>query len=534
MNLGARQILFHEEVVARDIGEDEAAVRSEDINAFGVQQEIQQVHISDSAFVACSRLQGVVRDHELGKVVFDAEQGGCFLDALLFVGDEIGGLDVNLARRVVYDKVDFIASRFMSAVGVTLPFHDADVNGITAPDQFAVDDILHQMRGLELSKIHARVSKARVCCVVFCRIVQIVPTLDVVSVDLLDDKGVFKVLEVVRNRRLVDGCLERRREDVCKFVWIGERTDGAHHDIDDSLKQHRVFDFIPFNDIADVDGIIEVGKILSLLGIGILEDAVGHASEAHVFFKKGVWIGIVGFAPAEFSERERMHIDDLSASAKLGCDVARQHLGVGSCHIHIYVGRCAQPVQDVDKRNVAGFPVVRVNLIQIHAVGQDFMAPLNFVYQDIAHPACRCNALANILVECKRIRERLVGRFFKVNFNDVVWRNPRVKKMILKNIEKGETLADTSNAGQYLYEIIPLRFDKRSFKLISDDCHSHRSVLIFMDLSVKFNMPVLYHNRPCRARRRARVARSRRHERDPSLEAGRMDELKTTTIRALI
>ena len=471
-------------------------MRSEDVNAFGVFQEIQQVHVGDSAFVACSRLQGVVGDHKLGEIVFDAAQGGRLLNTLLLVGDEICGLDVNLARRIVYDKVDFITSRFMSAVGALFLFNDANVDGIAAPDQFAVDDVLHQVRRLELAKVHSCVPEPGVCGVVFCRIVQIVPSLNVVSVHLFDDKGVFKMLEIARNRRIAGGCLEGRREDVRKFGRIGERTDGAHHDIDDSLKQCRVFDLVPFDDISDVDGIVEIGEIVPLLGIGVLQGAIGHAADAHVLFKKGIGIGRSRLAAAKLAERKRMHGNDLASSAKLGRDVAGEHLGVGSRYIHIHVGRCSQPVQDVDKGNVAGIPVIGVDVAQIHAVGQDFMASLDFVYQNIARPFCGCNALANIAVERERIRELLIRGLFEVDFDDVVWRGPGFEKMILKDVEKGETLPDTPNPSQYLYETVPLRLDKRSFKFFSDDRHSCRSVLIFMDLSRKFNTTVLYHNKP--------------------------------------
>ena len=98
-----------------------------------------------SVIVAPRPFMEVACDYDLAEAVAAVAKGESFLIAFLGVWNCVCGLDVDSFVGLIDDKVYFILSDFMLAINPCFVLDDADVNGISTAEEFAVDHIFHQM-----------------------------------------------------------------------------------------------------------------------------------------------------------------------------------------------------------------------------------------------------------------------------------------------------------------------------------------------------------------------------------------------------
>ena len=419
---------------------------SNGFKAFGVCKEIDESEIHDSIVVSSTWLERVVGDDDFGKVVPNVQKRCAFLLALGCVWNAVRRLHVDDLGRGVDNKIDFIFPDFVRPVGMEFLSDDSDIHGIPPPQEFAVNDIFHQMRWFDLSEVEPRVAQTGVGRVIFHGIVQIALPLDIITVGLCDDKCVFKKLKMLGDGRF--GRIESGQcfDGVDKFCQVGERPDAAHCDIDYPFEQSVGLDPIPFDHVSYVNGLVEVLEIRFLFGDGIHQNAVRQPAEAHVFVNKGKWAVVASLEGRELAERKRRDVDDLSASAKFGSDIVGKHLGVGTCDVDVNVGFCPKAIQHAVECNVARFPFIRMNLGKVNAFRQDLMAGLNFINENIAGSLRFGNSFPYVLVKGKRIGQALVGGLFKVDFDDVAGSDTIFQQMPLENVKQKITFTATSYA----------------------------------------------------------------------------------------
>ena len=76
------------------------------------------------------------------------------------------------------------------------------------------------------------------------------------------------------------------------------------------------------------------------------------------------------------------------------------------------------------------------------------------------------------ILQCGRSSERLCVRIFKIDFDDVVFRNPIFEQMRFKQIEQEIALSTAANASENLDKIVVFRCDQSIQQFSSFDVHS--------------------------------------------------------------
>jgi hypothetical protein len=161
-----------------------------------------------------------------------------------------GGVAVAARRRLAEDGCEHL--------------HGPDVHRVVAPDEFVVDDVLHEVRVFVLSEVETRIADAGVDGIVFGGVVEIAVPAQIEEPRILDEEGRFKITEVFANGRFVADKLARGVDCVAEFRGIGEAADVAHGRVGHDFKQGVVLEVVSLDDVADVDGRVEIVKIAPL------------------------------------------------------------------------------------------------------------------------------------------------------------------------------------------------------------------------------------------------------------------------------
>ena len=189
-----------------------------------------------------------------------AEREG-FLFALFAVGDVPCGLDVKAHVAFVDDEIHFVTLAATLAGDGREHLHGADINRIVASDEFVVDGILHEMRVLVLTEVEPRIADAGIDGIVFGRVVEIAVSAQIEEPRILDEERRFKITEVFADGRFVAGKLAGGVDCVAELRGIGKAADVAHGRVGYDFKQGVVLEAISLDDVAEIDGRVEVVKI---------------------------------------------------------------------------------------------------------------------------------------------------------------------------------------------------------------------------------------------------------------------------------
>ena len=258
-----------------------------------------------------------------------AERKG-FLFALFIVRDVPCGLDVKAHVAFVDDEIHFVALAAALAADGREHLHGPDVHRVVATDEFVVDGVLHKVRVLVLPEVETRIADAGIDGIVFGRVVEIAVPAQIEEPRILDEEGRFKITEVFADGRFVADKLTRGVDCVAEFRGVGKAADVAHGRIGHDFKQGVVLEVVSLDDVAEVDGRVEIVEIAPLFGFGFKEGAFGESAEREVGVADLEEIPCMGHRFGELCERERGYRDGFAASTELGGDIFREQIGVGA------------------------------------------------------------------------------------------------------------------------------------------------------------------------------------------------------------
>ena len=206
--------------------------------------------------------------NDLPEVVADVTERESLLFALFVVGDVPCGLDVKAHVAFVDDEIHFVAPAAALAVDGREHLHDTDINRVVASNEFVVDGILHEVRVLVLPEVEPRIADAGIDGIVFGRVVEVAVSAQVKEPCILDEEGRFKITEVFVNGRFVAGNLACGVYRIAESRGIGKAADVARGRVGYDFKKGVVLEVVSLDDVAQVDGSVEVVKIAPLLGFG--------------------------------------------------------------------------------------------------------------------------------------------------------------------------------------------------------------------------------------------------------------------------
>ena len=457
----------------------------------GVEEKINKTDVRDAAVVVGSGLERVVGYHHLFEGIAGVPKREGFLRPLLCGGDGIGGLDVHLPRPAIDYKVDFVLLYRVLPGRIVVALHNADINGISTPDEFVVDGVFHEVREFRLAEVDARVPESGIGGVVFYRVVEVAAPLYVKSLSLADQKGVGKMVKVLDDG--VSASIDSGHGfcGVGEFGWVCERGGVAHHDVDYLLKEQIVPDVVSFHDVAEINGCVKIFKVRLFCRRRLGEDAIGEASVEQILldYLEGIPFGCA--KRHELGKGQRRNQYHVPSASELRRDVGGKHPGIGASHIDIDIWGCSQPVQDPIEVHKHPLSVVRVDSGKVNPFWKSLAAVLNLVNEHIVHLPVGNKPGANVAVEFDWVDKIGGYGMFKVYFNDVVLPYAGIKQMLLEYVEKQIALAATSDAGKNLYKAVVFSLDEAIQEVVPLDRHSMFSVYMFMMLFMK--MSVVYH-----------------------------------------
>ena len=422
----------------------------------------QKRHYADEGnpiIVAPRLFVEVAGDYDLAETVAAVAKRESLLTAFLGVGNSVCRLDVDLFVAFVDDKVYFALSDFMFAIDPCFVLDDADVNGISTTEEFAVDHIFHQMSPLVLSKVDAGIPKTGVGGIVFDGRFKISAALDIVAIGLTDEKGIGQVVEIAGDSDCVRLCSCDGVYGVGDFAGVGKASDTAHDHIDQRFHERGILDLIALDDVTKIDCPVKIGQICLSFGIGLCEGAFGESAEGQVLVED-----LLRFTTLpqghKFGEGQRRDQDGLSATAEYGCHVRDQHLGVGSSHIDIDARGGAEFAQNAVEGDVRTLAVIGMNESEIGSRRKDLLAVLYLVNEDVCPASVLLDALLDVIKKGDGVEKGLGSGGLKVNFDDVVLVDAALEQMVLEKREKQKALAASANAADNLDEVVVLGIDE--------------------------------------------------------------------------
>ena len=466
----------------------------------GIEEKVNKTDVGDAAVVVGSGLERVVGYHHLFEGIAGVAKREGLLFPLLGGGDGVCGLDVHLPRTAIDDEVDFVLSYRVLPGGVVVALHNADVNGISTPDEFVVDGVFHEVREFRLAEVDARVPKSGIGGVVFHRVVEVAAPLDVKALCLADKKGVGKVVKV-----LDDGVSARIDSGngfcgVGEFGRVCERGGVAHHDVDYLLKEQIVPDVVSFHDVAEINGCVKIFKVRLFCRRRLGEDAIGEPPVEKIFLDYLEGVPFRSSEGHELGKGQRCNLYHMPSASELRCDIGGEQPGIGACHINIDILGGSQTVQNTIEVHKHPLAVVRVDSGKVNPFRKSLAAVLNLVNEHIVHLPVVSKLGANVAVKFDWIDKIGGYGMFKVDFNDVVGRHSVFQKMGLEYVEQKIAFATTPYAGKNLDEAVVLSLDDAIQEVIPLDRHFRCSVYMFVVFFIK--MSVAYH-RTCPSSRGA-------------------------------
>lgn len=490
--------------------------RLQRVESVRVEKKIDKADIGNAAIVVCPGLERIVCYHDLLEGITGMPKREGLLFALFGGGEGIRRLDVDLPGTSIDDEVYLILSRLMDAVLAVIENHHADVHRISTPDEFAVDDIFHQMGRFCLPEVDPGISETGVGRVVLDRIIEIVSSFDIVSRGFKNQECVLEAVEVFDYggaRRLhANG----RLDHVCELGRVGEPGDIAHHHVDYGFKEIGILELVAFHDVLDVDCAVEATEISFLLfGVGH-ESAFRKPSVAHIFLEYCESVCFRCAKIAVFGKGKGHCLDDAPSTAEFRGDIGDEKLGVGTRDVHIYVRRGAQTAEYAVERDVCRLTVVRMDARKIDAGREHLSASLYLVDEHIESASSLGRFSANVLSEFQRIGEVHILFLFKVDFDDMVFLDTRREKMLLEQIEEQKALPAAPYARYDFYEIAMLSRYQLVEQCFTFDGHELVSSFMFVDYAKKMKPNVVCHNHWADA-----IAQFQFHEKIQKDESGR-------------
>ena len=147
---------------------------------FVAEEELEQSCEQDSIIVPV-RHNVVFDDNNLLEGITNAFERIQFLLTFFFGFYLVGRLNIVLLVPISSNEIYLILFVFRLAIDHFTVFNDSHIHHITTVQQFIEDDVLHQMRLLQLAVIQPCVSKTDIYRVVFLDVLVILVALDIIT-----------------------------------------------------------------------------------------------------------------------------------------------------------------------------------------------------------------------------------------------------------------------------------------------------------------------------------------------------------------
>ena len=402
----------------------------------GVEEKRHYAYECDAVAVCPGLFVGIAGHNDLPEVVADVTEREGLLFALFVVRDVPCGLDVKAHVSLVDDEIHFVPLAATLAVDGREHLHDADINCVVASDELVVDDVFHKVRVFVLPEVESRIADAGIDGIVLGRVVEIAVPAQIEEPRILDEEGRFKITEVFANGRFVAGNLAGGVYRIAESCGIGKAADVAHGCVGYDFKKGVVLEVVSLDDVAEVDGGVEIVKIAPFLGFGLKEGTFGEPAESEVGVADLEKIPCIGHCFGELCERKRGYRDGLAASSELRGYLFREQIGVGAGDVRGDVLSLEKSVENMVEGDVGFFAVFWAQAREISAFRQYRFRMLNLINEDETRGVVGRKACTDFLAEgdCIAAEKKVIG--FKVDFYDMIRGNTTVKQMALEEIEE--------------------------------------------------------------------------------------------------
>lgn len=216
----------------------------------------------------------------------------------------------------------------------------------------------------------------------------------------------------------------------------------------------------PFDDVAQIDRLIEIVKVAFLFGVSREQCAFGKFAEGHVCVTDLEEIFCVRQGLDVFCKGERKDVNDFAMTSKFSRNVFGQQMRVGLRHVCADIVAFQESVENMVEGDVSVLAVFGSQAGKIGAFGKNGLGVLDFVDQDKARRIVRRQSCANLIAECNAISTKGEGFGLRVDRDDVIGRYSGIKQVLLEKLEEQKTLAIASYADKYLNQIVVFGFDE--------------------------------------------------------------------------
>ena len=261
-------------------------------------------------------------DHYFLEAVASVLEGERFLCHLLLVRYHPGRLDVDSFVAAIDHEIDFMCAANMLAVGGGFSLERSHVNGISVPQQFVVDDVLHQVRVFNLPEVESSVAEASVGSVVFVRIVKMMVSPDVKSLGFGDEKGVREVVEILDDCISVilgSSCV---LQEICYSRWIGKASYIAHYGVYNGIKNHVIAQPAFFQKVFQVDRAEESAEVFPLACLVLHHRTFREPAISEIFEKCAVRVCLWRLPCMEFGKGKRSYSNYFASASEFCCNIA--------------------------------------------------------------------------------------------------------------------------------------------------------------------------------------------------------------------
>ena len=460
-----------------------------------VEEKGHDAHEGDAVSVGPGLFIRIAGHDDLPEVVSDVAKRKGLLFALFVVGDVPCGLDVKAHIAIVDDEIDFIPLSAALAADGREHLHDTDIHRVVASDEFVVDGVLHEMRVFSLPKVESRIPNAGVNGIILGGIVEIAVAAQIEESGVSDKECGFKIAKILAHGRFVAYKIAEGVYRVAQLCRICKVSDVAHGRVGHHFKQGVVLEAVSLDDVPEVDGRVEVVKILPLFGFGTKEGTFGEPAESEVGIADLEEIPGLRHRFGEFCERKRGYHDGFAASPELGGYILREKVGVGAGDVCGDVLSFEKPVENMVEGDVGLGAIVGAQTREIGAFRQDWLCMLDFIDKHETGGIVSGKSSADLLAEgdCIAAEKKVVG--FKVDFHDMVRGNATVKQMLLEEVEEKKAFSTTSHTNQNFDEMVAFYLDKLVQKDVSLDGHRNFPALKLCAHARKFKTVTFYHTR---------------------------------------
>ena len=387
------------------------------------QQKLPDIQMLDPIPAHVELVQG---DYILGEVVPDGVVDPELPIDRLRGGQQVGDLDIELLVPLFADEVDLLVAGL------------ADGNGVAPAQQLQIDDVLQDQVDVPHIAAVDGLPDAVVSDVVFLVGGEDLLALEILPLDLEQEKGVGAEPQVVQNGFRGHGALFVAEEFDQRAGGEGGAHIG-HHIGDDPLQQVHIPHLVPLDDILELDGVEEVGQILAAGGILVAQiSEIRHTAAEQILLEA---LGLRGLRldgavqlhelPEGEGVDHKLHIPP----AQIGSQLAGQQFGVGTGDVNVAV--------------------------QCHPEGIDAPLPvlhlLDLVKEQIDLAIHLTGLLHHMIVQCLGVQQMPIAHILKIDRNEIRRIDAGFHQLRLHQLQH-DRLAASTNAGHYFDQ---LAADKR-------------------------------------------------------------------------